>query len=152
MNVTCVYSSWWGNTRMVVDTIAEVFSDAWITLSLVNAYVALPEDLIKTDVVILAAPTYDHGVLHAPFEYLLHTTDAENIQMYTKRYAVVGLGDNKYDNEYNIESATLLEQFVINHGWRVICDSLKINKSPIDQLAAVRDRAHALVRILKPHG
>ncbi len=137
---------------MVVDTIADVFSDAWITLTLVNAYVALPQDLIKTDVVILAAPTYDHWVLHAPFEYLLHTADAENIQMYTKRYAIVGLGDSKYDTEYNLEAAALLEQFVTEHGGRVICDALKINKSPVDQLATVRERANALVHVLKPHG
>lgn len=135
---------------MVVDTIAAVFQDAWIELVVVNAVSALPDDLLATPLTILAAPTYDHGVLHAPYAYLLHTADS--LQMYTKLYAVVWLGDDTYDSEYNIEAVSLLEQFVQDHGGRVICQPLKINKSPVDQLDTVRDRARALITNIKPYG
>jgi sulfite reductase alpha subunit-like flavoprotein len=43
----------------------------------------------------------------------------------------VGLGDHRYDREYNIYAADMLESWIQEHGGNLICPALKINRSPI---------------------
>lgn len=146
MNKTiwAVYSSWGGNTRLLLDRIQERLEQESIEMICHNAITASTEDLTRYDLTILAAPTYDHGILHTPFETFLRKSN--EIDLTNHSYAVIGLGDDKYDAEYNVESATLLEEFVREHHGRLICESLKINKHPISQLTwTVRQRVDKLL-------
>ncbi len=146
MDITILYSSGGGNTKLVVNVIAEELSAANIQPVLVNASVATPEDMTRTPIQILAAPTYDHGVLHTPYERYLDRCNECTLEGH--QYAIVGLGDNKYDDEYNMESAPLLIDFVKEQGGSILGNALKINKSPVDQLDTVRARTKELISSL----
>lgn len=77
-----------------------------------------------------------------PFEMVLRAFGDGTLQGY---YVVIGLGDEKYDAEYVIESAALLEEFVVSHGGTLLMDSLRIHQNPIDQLdGVVTERAERL--------
>ena len=127
--ITVLYSSWWWNTRTVVEYIAQECSSYDFVIKSITS--VTKEDLNASDVVVLAAPTYDHWVLHKPYERFL---DAAKDVVLNRSYVVIWLWDNKYDNEYNVESAPILEWFIKNHWGSLLCDSLKINKNPINQL------------------
>lgn len=114
---------------MVCDYIASLCTE--YNFSSKSVVSALSESLNESDVVILAAPTYDHWVLHTPYERFLDKAGDISLE---KKYIVIGLWDNKYDNEYNVEAVPILEKFVSDHWWTILCDSLKINKNPVDQL------------------
>jgi len=132
MTLSCIYSSGWGNTRLVVERVKELLLVEWIDMKMINAHVASPEDFLSSEITLLAAPTYDHGVLHAPYEKLLFNAAESDLQW--KYYAVIALWDDKYDKEYNMESAVLLEQFVTDHWGILLLDALRINKHPLRAL------------------
>jgi len=136
--LTIIYSSWWGNTRLVVDKISEILHTFAIQVELLNASVAKSQDLVKTPHMLLAAPTYDHGILHAPMDRLLLW--AQDIDLSGISFAIVWLWDEKYDQEYTVEAAPILESFVTSHGGILLHESLKINKSPVGQLDTVELR------------
>lgn len=134
MTITCVYSSGWGNTRLVVERLQELLAAQWVKVTLINAVNAVPADFCRSesDVTVLACPTYDHGVLHTPFATLLHA--AKDVALEWKRFGVIGLGDDKYDQEYTMYSADILEEFVGKQWWTVIVPALRINKHPLRSL------------------
>lgn len=149
-NITIIYSSWGGNTKLVVDKVSEIITEQDFQVELINAIVATPEDLTKTQHMILAAPTYDHGIIHEPFDRLL--LKSTEIDLQWVNYAVIWLWDSKYDQEYTVESAPILEAFVTKHNWNVLCNSLKINKSPIPHLdSTITSRTTNLIQTIH-HG
>jgi glutaredoxin len=71
--------------------------------------------------------------------------NSQQLDLTGHNYGIIGLGDDKYDQEYNVESAPILEEFVIQHGGEISVPSLQINNSPIGQLDhLVLPRANAL--------
>ncbi len=130
--IWCVYSSGWGNTRLVVDYIWEVFDAKWITFEKTNALVAETHDLTRYTTMILAAPTYDHGVLHRPYENFLYRCKDVDLRWY--QFGIVWLWNDTYDAEYTCESALLLQEFVLSHGGELCGDLLKIHKCPLPVL------------------
>ena len=133
--ITIIYSSWGGNTTLVVKKVAEILKENAFDVELINALVATPDDLTKTKYMILAAPTYDHGIIHEPFDRLL--LKSSEIDLQWVNYAVIWLGDSKYDQEYTVESAPILETFITDHKGKLIVSALKINKSPIPYLDSI---------------
>lgn len=132
MEITIIYSSGGGNTKLVVDKVAEILWASWHSCTLINVLVAQPEHFENNELTILAAPTYDHGILHKPFEVLLD--QADKVHLNGNKFAIIWLGDNKYDAQYHIESATILMEWVQDHDWEILGDGLLINKSPVGQL------------------
>lgn len=137
MKIQIRYSSWGGNTKLVVQQVMQDLQKGWHEV-LMQHVVGAEMLNLDTDVTILAAPTYDHGVLHTPMQRFLNASDANDLTW--NKCAVIGLGDSKYDAEYTIESAKILEDFVTSHGGELIADSLRIHKSPVDQLERVSER------------
>lgn len=45
--------------------------------------------------------------------------------------AAIGLGDHRYDVEYNMYAADQLESWITEHGGNLLCPALKINRSPV---------------------
>lgn len=149
-NITIIYSSWGGNTTLVVKKVAEILGENKFDVELINAIVATPENFTKTQHMILAAPTYDHGIIHAPFERLLF--HAKDVDLSWNTYAVIWLGDNKYDEEYNVETAPILEAFVTQQHGTLMTSALKINKSPIPHLdSTITSRTTNLIQTIH-HG
>jgi flavodoxin len=87
----------------------------------------------QADAYIFACGTYGHGVLQEHMEKFLISYN-KDFDFNNKPCSVVGLGDNKYDNEYNIESAYILSDFVTTHNGVMCIEALKINKSPLIHL------------------
>lgn len=98
---------------LVVKKVAEILDTHHYTTCIKEAIVTTPEDLRATDCIIFAAPTYDHGVLHAPFERFLDSIMSHDFQ--NKPCAVIGLGDEKYDKEYTLQSVQILTDFFTTH-------------------------------------
>ena len=62
---------------------------------------------------------------------------------------MIGLGDPKYDDDYNIESAVILQKFLEERNGNMTIENLAINRSPIPQLETkVRDWAEKLSKKL----
>jgi flavodoxin len=43
----------------------------------------------------------------------------------------IGLGDHRYDREYNIYAADILEDWIHEHGGNLITTALRVNRSPL---------------------
>jgi flavodoxin I len=89
-------------------------------------------DIDKFDLIILASPTYGHGQLEPHFIKFYETHLNKNFK--NKKFAVIGLGDFKYDIDYHIESAKILEDFVKKVNGKLIIEALRISRSPIPHL------------------
>jgi flavodoxin len=67
-----------------------------------------------------------------------------------KKCAVIGLGDSKYNVEYVIESASLLEKAVKDKGGEFLIKPLRINKTPVPHLNTnIKDWAQKLYKSIK---
>jgi flavodoxin len=80
-------------------------------------------------VLILASPTYGHGILEVSWEAFM--PQIENLDLKGLPCAVIGLGDPKYDLDYFLESEKKLTAYLKNHNGNIIIQPLKIAKSPL---------------------
>ncbi len=127
--VLIIFGSTSGNTELVSEKVAEVLRKKKHQVDIQRAELSKLEDINKYDFSILAASTYGHGILQ---DHMIPINKAvKNTDLSGKKFAVIGLGDNKYDNLYNIESAHILEESITKSGGELVLDALKINKSPI---------------------
>lgn len=133
-SILLLYASTGGNTEITLEKVAEVLREHGHEPVLQRVECSEPEDLAKFEVCVLGCPTYGHGVLQQHMEDFIRKLPAGGGIFTEKRCAVVGLGDGKYDPYYLIESATILEDLIKNHGGILLLPSLRINKSPLPQL------------------
>jgi len=143
--VKIVYSSIGGNTELVCQKTSEVLTDAGMSVVIEKCQLADVKYLLDCDVLIFACPTYAHGELQAYFSKFLSTI--KDIDLKQKSVAVIGLGDPKYDDDYNIESARILSDWFGVHNGNQVIEPLKVNRSPVPQLdEKVRNWAEALAQ------
>ncbi len=129
MHGTLYYSSISGNTALVGEALQEYFRQAGITLTLQN----VAEDTTWQeggDFVLLGCGTYGHGQLQNMIRTCIEKT-WESVRLKNTPCAAIGLGDHRYDLEYNMYSADILESWLREHGGNIICPPLRINRSPI---------------------
>jgi len=131
-NITIIYGSGGGNTELVCEKVAEVLGAKNHKITLLKAKLTKPEDVGDFDVLILASPTYGHGQLETYFEKFFMSF--QNADLKGKKCCTIGLGDMKYDSDYLIESANIIEEFYKEKEAEVIIRPLKIAKSPIPHL------------------
>jgi flavodoxin len=125
--IQIVYGSGGGNTELVCNMIAEKLLKDRSPVRLTRAKVSSFDDLeSEADLYILASPTYGHGQLEKYMGKFIAGYKSSDFDMKGKKFAVVGLGDKKYDEDYYIESARILEKFVTENGGELVCESLKI--------------------------
>lgn len=151
MDVAIFYGSASGNTQIVCEKVANQLEKEGLNVRLFTAKSAKKQDWLdmKHDqAVILASPTYEHGLLEWHIGHFLK--QFSDVDFAGRRVAVIGLGDAKYDDDYHLESVRLLVEFVKNHGGQLVLPSLKISKSPIGALdSKVRIWAENLAAVLK---
>ncbi len=128
-HIQIIYGTTGGNTQIVCQKVQEELETLGHTVSLLRCEMAKSEDLLSEDVLILAGPTYGHGVLEMHFAKFLQIAD--KIDLVHKKCAVIALGDPKYDLDYFMESEKILTKFIETHGGEIIIDPLKIAKSPL---------------------
>lgn len=131
--VLIIYGSSSGNTELTCQQIAEVLSSHRHKVILQRVENSDLTDLRKAKVCLFAAPTYEHGVIQHHFQPFLKELKDHDLKQ--KSMAVIGLGDDKYDDHYNIESANILEKAIKESNGDIICHALRINKTPISQLS-----------------
>jgi len=149
-HIHIVYGTTGGNTQIVMDMVRVVLEEKGHSVKQEKAEVADLGHLLTNDCLILASPTYGHGQLEDHFKNTfwkeVHTID---LDLSHHACAVVGLGDPKYDDDYNIESAVILKKFMEDRGGEMIIENLAINRSPLPQLeTTVRAWAEKLSSLL----
>ncbi len=144
-NIQIVFGSNSGNTKMVCEYIAVLLQEAAHQVA-IHRCEHFPEDhLTGHDLLILGCSTYEHGELEDHFKKSFWPR-IQHLDLQGQRCAVVGLGDSRYDTDYNIESANILEEYVKSHKGTLLCEALKINKSPLPQLEnKVKDWTNTLI-------
>ncbi len=130
--VKIIYGTSGGNTELVCQKVAEILETANHSVELHKAKSTQPEDFLGADLLILASPTYGHGILEQYMDRCL--AQVKDLDFTDQSFAVVGLGDMKYDEDYFIESAKILTEFMESRGAKSLLAPLMIARSPIPQL------------------
>lgn len=131
-SVLFVYGSTGGNTEMAVEKVAELLQAKKHKVVLQRAERTDPKDLLKYDVIVLASPTYGHGLLQEHMAKFVK--GLKEIDLKGKQCAVIGLGDPKYEAQYHIESAAKLEKLLEDHGGKILLPALRISRTPVMHL------------------
>jgi MioC protein len=131
--IQIVYGSNSGNTKMVCEYAAGFLSEHGHSVKL-DRCEHYPEDQLSGhDLLILGCSTYEHGALEDHFRYSFWPR-IQKVDLKGQKAAVIGLGDSKYDTDYNIESGRILATYVEEHNGELIHENLMINRCPLSQL------------------
>ena len=131
--IQIVYGSNSGNTKMVCECAAAYLEDHGHQVQIDRAEHFDENKLSGHDLLILGCSTYEHGALEDHFRYSLWPR-IQKIDLQGQKAAVIGLGDSKYDTDYNIESGRILAKYVEEHNGVLIHENLMINRCPLPQL------------------
>ena len=118
---------------MVVEAVAEYLKAANVEVIVQRAEQSQPEDLKKAEVVVLASPTYGHGILEQYMEKFVKKLSGTDFNQ--QEMAVIGVGEPKYELQYHIESANILEKLIADQNGQLILPALKISGTPVRHLA-----------------
>ena len=132
LKILFVYGSVGGNTQMVVETVASFLGKEKFKVEVRRAEECAPADLMKADVCVLASPTYGHGTLESAMARFVGAM--KGLRLKEKPCAVISLGDSKYDAQYHLESAPLLEKAIAEAGGKLIVPSLRVSRTPVMHL------------------
>jgi len=130
--VIIIFGTTGGNTELVCDKVLEIMQNAGHETTMQHAENGSTKDIIGYDLCILASPTYGHGVLEDSMEKFLAELKKEDLK--GKKFAVIGLGDSKYEINHMFESAIILTKALEEKEAELLIDSLRINKSPLPYL------------------
>ena len=131
--IKIIYGTGGGNTELVCERATEVFKEEGHTVTLVQAKTATPADMGGADLLILASPTYGHGLLEKYIGNLIAASGGVDLK--GQKCAVVGLGNAMYDDDYFLEAGKILKKFIEDHGGTLVYEVLFVAKSPIPYLA-----------------
>ena len=149
-SILIIYGTTSGNTQLVAEKVCEVLSAAGHKSDTKRVEQTDPAEMEKYDFIIWGASTYGHGVLQDYFIPFLDKLNAAKYDLKGKRGAVIGLGDPKYDAQYHIESAAILEEAFKKHGGNLIAPALRISGSPVRHLNGIIQKwAEALTEKIK---
>jgi len=128
MHGVLYYSTISGNTRLVGEALQGLFQKAGISLVLQD----VAEDRTwqdEVDFALFGCGTYGHGQLQNTMRQSVEREWAE--KKIRIPCAAIGLGDHRYDLEYNMYAGDILENWLREHGGNVISSALRINRSPL---------------------
>lgn len=146
--VQIVFGSNSGNTEMVCQYLQTQLLNFGHDVSLDRCEHFPENQLLGHDLLIIGCSTYEHGALEDHFRYSFWPR-IQGLDLKGQKCAAIGLGDSKYDTDYNIESGRIIERYFNEHGGNIIIENLMINKSPLPQLETkVKKWAEKLNKIL----
>ncbi|MBN2096337.1 flavodoxin domain-containing protein [Candidatus Peregrinibacteria bacterium] len=134
-SIVIVYGSTGGNTEMVAEYVADFLKAKKIKADVKRAEQSSAKDLLKYDACILASPTYGHGLLEAHMTKF--AKGLKEIDLKGRPCAVIGLGDPKYEMQYHIESAPILEKKLTAAGGKILLPALRISRTPVMHLKGI---------------
>lgn len=130
--VLAIYGSTGGNTELVIEQVGAVLKEGGHKFESKRAEESSKEDLEGHDLYIFASPTYGHGELQYLFEPFAESLTDKEIK--GKKFAVIGLGDQRYEKEYLLESAKTLEALVKEKGGELVVPALRVLNNPVQHL------------------
>ncbi|MBI1934449.1 flavodoxin family protein [Candidatus Peregrinibacteria bacterium] len=154
--VTILYASTSGHTEYVTQLLEEQLGNPKhkaphsassgssrnpkpIVVRRIRAEVARPEDLIGSDILILASGTWNmdgvEGHLNPHMHEFLYGR-AKDMDLKGKKVAIIALGDDRYF--YTCRAGERLRRFVLDHGGEVLEPVLLIVNEPYGQEEKVR--------------
>lgn len=134
--IKIIYGSAGGNTEVVCERAAEVMQKCGDTVEMLHAKLSGPENLGDCDLVIFASPTYGHGQLEQYFQEFLDKLEAaDGLNLEGRKFAVIGLGDPKYDTDYHLEAVKTISDFLKEKKAIIVGMPLRISKSPYPFMA-----------------
>ncbi len=142
--LTIIYTTGTGHTEFVVDTVitALAVSNPDIRVIKQRAEISKPEDLTKSDALILACGTWNtnnvEGML-SPYMHDLLAVRATTEDLKGIPAAVIGLGDERYF--FTAKAADRLMEYLSVHNAKVLLPALKIVNDPFDQTKKIQDWA-----------
>jgi flavodoxin len=148
MHIHILYSSWWGNTKFVIDTVADIFTTCDHQVTMFSAITADVAEFLQGDITILACPTYDHGLLHTPMDIYLQKSRESAVDLTGRRIVLIGLGDPKYDSDYTLESVRLMSEFILQQWGTLIYEPLRIVANPLTQVEKMQEWARGLMEVI----
>lgn len=117
---------------MVCEAVQDYLQTKKYEVTLLKAKVTEPADVGEFDLLILASPTYGHGLLENYFGAFL--AKLKEVDLKGKACTGIGLGDPKYDDDYHIESANIIMKFLRKKEANIVVLPLRISKSPYPKL------------------
>lgn len=131
--IVIIYGSGGGNTEVVCRKVSEVLEEKGHEISLIGAKNLEPEMIPENDLMILASPTYGHGLLEKYFGVFMEKL--KKVDLKGKKCVAIGLGDPKYDEDYHLESVRTIVHFLRDKEADIIFRPLMISKSPLPYLS-----------------
>jgi len=126
--ILIVYSSTSGNTKMVVDAVAEIIGETDHEVTVQRAEEHRLEEILGADLCILASPTYARGMLH--HQLAAFAKEFSQLNLNGKPCALIALGDINWGQEHHIAAAEHLENLVDVAGAKLLLPTLKIDGRP----------------------
>ena len=117
---------------MVVESVAEILRKKKFKVGIQRAETSKATDILNSDICILASPTYGHGLLEEHMAKFVK--GLKDVSLNGKPCAVIGLGDPKYEAQYHLESATILEKKLTSAGGKIVLPALRISRTPVMHL------------------
>jgi len=127
-----IYASTSGHTEFVVDTLIDAMQDAAVEKQRVEK--AVPEDMSRGDVLILASGTWNTGGIEGQLNPHMHAflrEKARDFDLKGKKIGIIALGDERY--YYTAAAKTHLEEYVKTHGGTLLEPALRIVNEPYGQ-------------------
>ncbi len=141
------YASTAGHTEYVVDILMNFLREMGdVAVEHKRAEVCVPDDLSKSDVLLLASGTWNTGGIEGqlnPYMHRLLKEQAANVDLKGKKVACIALGDERY--RYTAEARVHLEEFVKTHNGTLLMDALVIVNEPYGQEEKVREWGRAFL-------
>lgn len=127
--IKIVFGTGGGNTEMVCRQVAEIWQEAGHDVEMLQAKITEPEEIGERDLLVLASPTYGHGLLEAYFAKFMKKLEA--VELEGEPCAIIGLGDPKYDDDYHIESVKIISDFLKKKEAKIVGMPLRVSRCPL---------------------
>ncbi|MEK7562788.1 MAG: flavodoxin family protein [Patescibacteria group bacterium] len=145
-----IYASTSGHTEYVVSVLKDALKGAALQITDCKAEAATQEDLLKGEILILGSGTWNTGGVEGQMN--THMVDllqgrAKDIDLAGKPVAIIALGDDRY--YYTCRAGERMRRFVLDHGGKILGNTLLLVNEPYGQEERVRKWAEALLKKLK---
>ena len=129
--IKIVYGTGGGNTELVCEKVTEILEKKH-KVEMLQSKITDPMSIKNFDLLIFASPTYGHGQLEQYFGKFIKK--AKDMNLKGKNVAAIGLGDDKYDPDYFIESAKILTDFFKGKEANIVISPLKVGRCAVPKL------------------
>lgn len=150
--ISVIYSTATGHTEHVVNVLTEILSKEFPVARITKqkAEMTKPEDLRKSNVLILACGSWNTGNVEgqlSPYMHDLLTVRAVGENLEGIHAAAIGLGDDRY--YFTARAAEKLTEFLAGHGASMLLPTLKVINDPYGQEEKVESWAKELITAIK---